>query len=161
VSPDHAGPAVSVRAPDSDAQDSDAQDSDAPVAAEVVEVLGSGPGELALLEVAAPGFVVPLRPAPASAVLPGSPLPPRAIHDELLRFRRFGAAGPKFGGAERREGESSTVTTASIQAGGARHTASDQRSAERGALLLAYLREHARTGRLDPVVTVPALEGPR
>jgi hypothetical protein len=137
-----AGPAVAVRAPGSD---------DAPVAAEVVEVLGSGPGELALLEAVAPGFVMPLRPADDR---------PSTRHDRLPRFRRLGAArlrhDRKIGGAAAREGESSEVETTSEQAGGARRTANS--SEERGLPLLAYPKERARTGRLDPVVTVPSWE---
>jgi hypothetical protein len=130
-----AGPVVALRAPGSDA----------PVAAEVVEVLGSE--GLVLPEVAAPGFDVPFHPPMA---------------DQVLHCRRLGAgrrpADLKLGGADGSEGEGSTADTASGQAGGTRRTASDQ---ERGALLLAYLKERARTGRLDPVVTVPALEGSR
>jgi hypothetical protein len=130
-----AGPSVALRAPGSDA----------PVAAEVVEVLGSE--GLVLLEVAAPGFDVPFN---------------SAMADRLLGFHRFGAArllaDLKFGGGADAEGESSTAETASNRAGGTRRTANTQ---ERGALLLAYLEERARTGRLDPVVTVPALEGSR
>jgi hypothetical protein len=127
------GPVVALRSPGSDA----------PIAAEVVEVLGSE--GLVLLEVAAPGFDVPINPSMA---------------DQVLRFRRFGAArllaDLKFGGEDGGEGEGSTADTASAEAGGTRRTAN-----ERGALLLAYPKDRARTGRLDPVVTVPALEGSR
>jgi hypothetical protein len=130
-----AGPFVALRAPGSDA----------PVAAEVVEVLGSE--RRVLLEVAAPGFDVPFNPSVAG---------------QVPRFRRLGAgrlpAEPKLGGVKGSEGESSTADTASEQAGGTRRTTNDQ---ERGALLPAYLKERARTGRLDPVVTVPSLEGSR
>lgn len=148
----------------------------APVAAEVVEVLGSQ--GLALLEVAAPGFAVPLAPAPAAAALrlpDGSSLPATAIPGRLGCFRRFGAAhlraeldGRKIGGGTGGGGEGSTARTASEQAGGAQRTAgmtadgpSSADAGERGSLLLAYLRELARSGRLDPLVTVPALEESR
>lgn len=148
----------------------------APVAAEVVEVLGSQ--GLALLEVAAPGFVVPLPPAPGAAALrlpDGSSLPATAIPGRLGCFRRFGAAhlraeldGRKIGGGTGGGGEGSTARTASEQAGGAQRTAgmtadgpSSADAGERGVLLLAYLWESARSGRLDPLVTVPALEGSR
>jgi hypothetical protein len=133
----------------------------APVAAEVVEVLGSD--ELALLEVA-PGFVVPAgaRPIPAAELS----FPAGTPADQLLRFRRFGAAhlraeleGRKMGGAQAREGEGSGAQTASERAGDTQRTTNS--AGERGALLLAYLRERARTGRLDPLVTVPALEWSR
>ncbi|HEY0533816.1 MAG TPA: hypothetical protein VGD29_19700 [Actinoplanes sp.] len=141
-----AGPVVALRAPGSDA----------PVAAEVVEVLSSE--GLVLLEVAAPGFDVPFNPTMA---------------DQVLRFRRFEAgrllADLKFGGERGREGESSAEDSASERAGGTRRTATGRTATgrtatdgrERGALLLAYLKERARTGRLDPVVTVPALEDSR
>lgn len=128
-----AGPVVALRA----------AGSDAPVTAEVVEVLGSE--GLVLLEVAAPGFDVPVNPA---------------LADQLLRFRHFGArrllAGLKMAGENGAEGEGSTASVASDEAGGTRRTTN-----ERGALLLAYRQERARTGRLDPVVTAPALEGSR
>jgi hypothetical protein len=133
----------------------------APVAAEVVEVLGSD--ELALLEVA-PGFVVPASawPIPAATLS----FPAGALADQLLRFRRFGAAylraeleGRKMGGAEADKGEGSRAETASERAGGTQRTTNS--AGERGGLLLAYLRERARTGRLDPLVTVPALEWSR
>jgi hypothetical protein len=114
-----AGPVVGLRAPGSDA----------PVAAEVVEVLGSE--ERVLLEVAAPGFDVPFNPSTAG---------------QLLRFRAGRLlADLKWGGGETRE-----VSTMGVESAGAG-----------GTLLLAYLWERARTGRLDPVVTVPALEGSR
>lgn len=146
-----AGPVVALRSPGSDA----------PIAAEVVEVLGSD--ELALLEVA-PGFVVPAsaRPIPAATLS----FPAGALADQLLRFRRFGAAylraeleGRKMGGAEADKGEGSRAETASERAGGTQRTTNS--AGERGGLLLAYLRERARTGRLDPLVTVPALEWSR
>lgn len=148
----------------------------APVAAEVVEVLGSQ--GLALLEVAAPGFVVPLPPAPGAAALrlpDGSTIPAPAVAGRLGSFRRFGAAhlraeldGRKISGGSGGGGEGSTARIASEQAGGARRTAgmtadgpSSADAGERGVLLLAYLWESARSGRLDPLVTVPALEGSR
>lgn len=127
-----AGPVVALRTPGSDAL----------VTAEVVEVLGSE--GLVLLEVAAPGFDVPFNPAMA---------------DQLLQFRHFGAAQLltelKFGGDLGAEGEGSTALDPMDEAGGTRRTAN-----ERGALLLAYLQERARTGRVDPVITVPALIAP-
>jgi hypothetical protein len=83
-----AGPVVALRAPGSDT----------PVAAEVVEVLGSE-GRV-LLEVVAPGFDVP-----------------------VADFRR---PGPKMGGADGSEGEGSTADTASGQAGGTRRRANER-----------------------------------
>jgi hypothetical protein len=175
-----AGPSVELRAPRSGAGDSGA---DAPVAAEVVEVLGED--GLALLEVAAPGFLVLPRPAEPSTELTGAGLPARAVGDELLRFRRLGAAhlraeleglaphrlngaAEKLGGGKGGGGESSTLRIAQGQAGGGQRAESDGLTAGRqaaaggagdcvrGALLLDYLRERARSGRLDPMVTVPA-----
>jgi hypothetical protein len=129
----------------------------APVAAEVVEVLGSD--QLELLEVA-PVFAVPTGAHPIPAAEFSFPVGTPA--DQL---RSFGAAnlraeleGRKMGGAEAGEGEGSRVETASERAGGTQRTTNS--AGERGALL-AYLRERARTGRLDLVVAVPAVEWSR
>jgi hypothetical protein len=112
------------------------------IAAEVVEVLGDD--GLALLEVAAPGFAVLPSPAGPEAALDragGPPIPVHALGDQLLRFRRLGAA--------RLRADLNGLTPAARP----ESSADDQR----GTLLLACLRERARTGILDPVVTVPGL----
>jgi len=98
---------------------------------------------------------------------PGGPRPsPGDTGDEPSPLARPlpSAAGPgslvlaerKLGGGDGREGEGSSSDRASAEVGGTR-----RRANERGALLLAYLQERARTGRLDPVLTVPALEWSR
>jgi hypothetical protein len=156
------------------------------VPAEVVEVLGDD--GLALLEVAAPGFAVLPPPAGPEAALdrPGAPpIPARALAGRLLHFQRLGArrlradldgratggratAGPPAAEHLRPvpagAGSNGTGPGPATLGGGLRNDPGGSANGrgpadhDQAALLLAYLRERARSGLLDPMLTVPALD---
>ena len=156
------------------------------VPAEVVEVLGDD--GLALLEVAAPGFAVLPPPAGPDAALdrPGAPsIPARALAGRLLHFQRLGArrlradldgrptgsratAGPQpaehLRPAPAGAGSNGTGPDPATLGGGPRNDPGGSANGrgpagdDRAALLLAYLRERARSGLFDPMLTVPALD---
>lgn len=126
----------------------------APVAAEVVEVLGSE--RLVLPEVAAP----PQRAVPA---IPSGPLFARSPVRRRSGASRPGAGlgGRKIGGGDGPIGEGSAAGTESGRAGGTRRTANSQTAYGAGALPPAQSRGRIHSGRLDPQVIAPALEGSR
>jgi hypothetical protein len=161
-----AGPVVEVRRPGDGGATGPGLGTDGSVAgetvaAEVVEVLGED--GLALLEMAAPGFAVFPSPAGPEAALDlpgGPPIPAHTLGDRLLRFRRLGAArlradlnGLTLGDALPPVG----AKPARAEPPAAERTAAELAAEERAALLLGCLRERARSGLLDPVVTVPGL----
>jgi hypothetical protein len=126
----------------------------APVAAEVVEVLGSE--GLALPEVAAPPqLAVPAF--PSGPLLARSPL---CRHPGASR-PGAGLGGRKIGGGGGPIGEGSEARLESGRAGGTRRTANGQTAYGARALPPARSREHTRSGRPDPQVTAPAPEGSR
>jgi hypothetical protein len=162
ASPDIASPDIAspdIASPDIASPD----DAGETVTAEVIEVRGED--GLALLAVAKPGFRTLPEPAGREVTLdrPGHPpIPAPMLGDQLLRFRHLGAAGLRAaldGGTidplspdERRPDQVRSERTdrpALNDAAGGN---------ERAALLLDHLRERARSGRLDPVVTVPGLD---
>jgi hypothetical protein len=121
----------------------------APVAAEVVEVLGSE--GLALPEVAAPPqLAVPAF--PSGPLLARSPL---CRHPGASR-PGAGLGGRKIGGGGGPIGEGSEARLESGRAGGTRRTANSQTAYGAGVLPPAQSR-----WRLDPQVIAPAPEGSR
>ncbi len=143
-----AGPAVELRMPGgAGATNNGAGET---VTAEVIEVRGED--GLALLAVAKPGFrTLPAPVGPAAALdRPGhAPIPALAVGDQLLRFHRLGAA--------RLRAELNGLTPGDLRPPGRPELGPAAGGDERAALLLDHLRGQARSGRLEPVMTVPGL----